>query len=206
MSAASDLDRYADPGPLKRDKWIAGLWKTLLVLALAMLVEFLLRLLLRRPRAAVEAKDTDAWPVRLLFLSARTILDLLPIGAFAATAYGVLPLLEPTDAVRLIALTIIYANVLARAILAIARMILVPKAETLRLVPLSTEDARYLYLWVRRFANTTIYVYFTIQAAALFGLPADVAEAFDPGAGLGCRRHDDRLYPAEPPLGRRLDP
>lgn len=170
--------------PLKRDKWISGIWKTLLVIALAMLVEFLLRLLLRRPRAAVEAKDSDAWPVRLLFLSARTVLDLLPIGAFAATAYGVLPLLEPTDAVRLIALTIIYANVLARAILAIARMILVPKAETLRLVPLSTEDARYLYLWVRRFANTGIYVYFAIQAAALFGLPADVAEALTRVLGL----------------------
>ncbi|MCZ6861274.1 MAG: mechanosensitive ion channel, partial [Alphaproteobacteria bacterium] len=158
--------------PIKRDRWWEGLWKTLVILGLGLLTEMLARLALRRPRRAVEAKDSDAWPIRLLFLGARTFLDLLPIAGFAVAAYGALPLLAPSEPVRLIALTIIYANLFARAVSAIARMILVPKAESLRLIPLDTSSARYLFLWVRRLANIGIYGYFIIEAALLFGLPA----------------------------------
>lgn len=162
--------QWADPA--KRDRWWEGLWKTLALLGLGLLAEMLVRLALRRPRRAVEAKDSDAWPIRLLFLGARTFLDLLPIAGFAVAAYGALPLLAPSQPVRLIALTIIYANLFARAVTAIARMILVPKAESLRLIPLQTASARYLFLWVRRLANIGIYGYFSIEAALLFGLPA----------------------------------
>lgn len=162
--------QWADP--LKRDRWWEGLWKTLALLGLGLLAEMLVRLALRRPRRAVEAKSSDAWPIRLLFLGARTLLDLLPIAGFAVAAYGALPLLEPSQPVRLIALTIIYANLFARAVSAIARMILVPKAESLRLIPLDTASARYLFLWVRRLANVGIYGYFIVEAALLFGLPA----------------------------------
>ncbi|MDH3234523.1 MAG: mechanosensitive ion channel, partial [Alphaproteobacteria bacterium] len=81
------------------------------------------------------------------------------------------PLFDPPDAVRLIALTIIYASVLSRSIKAVARMVLVPKAERLRLVPLETESARYLMLWIRRFTTVAVYGYFIAEAALLFGLP-----------------------------------
>ena len=162
--------QWADP--LKRDRWWEGLWKTLLLLGFGLAAEILVRLALRRPRRAVEARDTDTWPIRLLFLAARTFLDLLPIVGFAAAAYGTLPLLSPSQPVRLIALTIIYANVLARAVIAVGRMILVPKAEGLRLIPMDTASARYLFVWMRRLANIGIYGYFIIEAALLFGLPA----------------------------------
>ena len=158
--------------PRQRERWWEGLWKTLALLGLGLIAEMAVRLALRRPRRAVEAKDSDAWPIRLLFLAARTFLDLLPIAGFAVAAYGALPLLAPSLPVRLIALTIIYANLFARAVTAVARMILVPKAESLRLIPLETATARYLFLWVRRLANIGIYGYFIIEAALLFGLPA----------------------------------
>jgi len=163
-------EQWADP--LKREKWKLGILIALAVLAIGLVGEWIARLLLRRPRATVEAKGTDAWTIKLLFLAARTFLDLLPIVAFAGAAYGALPLFDPPDAVRLIALTIIYASVLSRSIKAVARMILVPKAETLRLIPMETENARYLMLWVRRFTTLAVYGYFIAEAALLFGLPA----------------------------------
>jgi len=162
--------QWADP--LKREKWKLGFLIGLAILAIGLAAEWIVRFVLRGPRAKVEAQVTDAWPIRLLYLSARTLLDLLPIGAFAAAAYGALPLFDPPDAVRLIALTVIYASVLSRSIKAVARMVLVPKAEGLRLVPMETENARYLMVWIRRFTTVAVYGTFIAEAALLFGLPA----------------------------------
>jgi small-conductance mechanosensitive channel len=162
--------QWADP--LKREKWKLGFLIGLAILAIGLAAEWIARFVLRSPRAKVEAQVSDAWPIRLLYLAARTLLDLLPIGAFAAAAYSALPLFDPPDAVRLIALTIIYASVLSRSIKAVARMILVPKAEGLRLVPMETGNARYLMVWIRRFTTVAVYGYFIAEAALLFGLPA----------------------------------
>jgi len=163
-------EQWADPP--KREKWKLGVLIGLAILAIGLAAEWIVRLALRRPRAKLEAQVTDAWPVRLLFLAARTLLDLLPIAGFAAAAYGALPLFDPPEAVRLIALTVIHASVLSRSIKAVARMVLAPKAEGLRLVPMETGTARYLMVWARRFTTVAVYGAFIAEAALLFGLPA----------------------------------
>lgn len=159
--------------PRLRDLWVEGLWKTIFVLLIGLLAELLAWLLLRRPRRAVEAKTTDALPIRATYLFVRTILDVLPIGAFAAAAYTVLPLLEPSDATARVALTIILANVIARAIRAVARMLLTPKATSLRILSIRDETAAYLFVWIRRLTNVIVYSYFLLVAARAFGLPQD---------------------------------
>ena len=53
-------EQWADPA--QRDRWWEGLWKTLALLGLGLLAEMAVRLALRRPRRAVEARDGDAWP------------------------------------------------------------------------------------------------------------------------------------------------
>jgi small-conductance mechanosensitive channel len=161
-----------------RARWIAGLWKTLVVLLAGLAAEVILRLLLTRPRRAVEAQVTDSAAIRALFLAARTLLDLAPLAVFVGVAYGALPFVDPSEPVRLIALTVIYANVIARGAIEVARAVLVPRAEGLRLLSLGTETARYLFVWVRRFVNVGVYGYFIAEAALLFGLPPAMHAAF----------------------------
>jgi len=158
--------------PDSRAQWLAGAWKLVLAILLGFLGEWIAVRLLARPRRAVEGRERDAWLVRLPFLIARTLLDVIPIAAFAAAAYGALTLVEPDDATRLVALALIYANVLARAVLAVARMVLVPQATTLRLFALADETAAYLFVWLRRITNVAVYGYFTAEALLLLGLPA----------------------------------
>ena len=162
-------EQLADPAA--RARWIEAAWKISLVFGLALLAEWLARILLARPRRAVEGRAEDRVLVRLPFLLARTLLDLLPIAAFAAAAYGAIPFIDPSFRVGLVLLTVIYANVLARAVISVARMILVPRAVNLRVLPIPDRLAAYLFIWTRRVGNTAIYGIFLSQALLQLGLP-----------------------------------
>ncbi len=158
--------------PVTRERWASGLWRILLVVALGLVGEALAGWLLRRPRHAVEGRDSDSLLLRLPFLVARTVLDLIPIAVFAAAAYGALSLVEPGAATRLIALTVVNAVLVARGILALARALLVPRAPGLRILEIADESAAYLFVWVRRLVTMGIYGGFALEAALLLGLPA----------------------------------
>ena len=125
-----------------RSKWIGILGRLALVLAACIVAEWLARMALRRPRSAIEARaEDDFWLTTVLLLS-RTVLDLAPIAVFAAAAYGGLTLFGPEQAGgRLAAITLINASVLARSVIAVARMLLAPKVTELRLFPLGDETA-----------------------------------------------------------------
>ena len=158
----------SDPLVLQRVGWAAIMVIT--VLAAALLAEYVAKLLLSRLRRAVEARHARGIPMRALLLGIRTVLDILPIAAFAAASFGVLALVELSFVIRLAVVTVINANVLARLILAAGRAVLTPDAPHLRLFPLENESAAYGYLWVRRFAYTVVYGYFLLRAAWVLGL------------------------------------
>jgi len=158
-----------DPEVLAR--WAKIAVKILLVLAAGFAAQWLMSWALARPRRAIEARQREAFVVRLVFLLVRTVLDLLPIAAFAIAAYAVLPLTEPRAATGLVTLAIVNANLLAMVVLAAARMVLAPRAENLRLFPIGHETASYLYIWARRFAAIGVYGYFFVEAGLLLGLP-----------------------------------
>ncbi|MGR7994246.1 mechanosensitive ion channel family protein [Xanthobacter sp. ZOL 2024] len=158
----------SDPRVIENISWATGMVAAVLAAALA--VEWLVKWLLRRPRRAVEAQNSASLVARLAWLCLRTLLDVLPIAAFAATAFGVLAFADLTFAVRLAVVTVINANVLARSVLAAARAVLTPSLPRLRLVPLGDEGAAYCFLWVRRFTYTAVYGYFLLRAAWILGL------------------------------------
>ncbi|MFB3128267.1 MAG: mechanosensitive ion channel domain-containing protein, partial [Lysobacteraceae bacterium] len=110
--------------------------------------------------------------MRLPLLAGRTVLDLVPIAAFAAAAYAVAPVVRPTPEVHVIALTLINAYLIVRGILAVARMLLAPAVETLRILPLTDLTANYLFIWTRRLVGFSVFGFFFAQAALLLGLPA----------------------------------
>ena len=155
-----------------RRAWSMAALKLALVLAAGVVAGWLMARLLKRPREAVEDRETDSLLLRLPLLVLRTILDLLPVAAFAAAAYGALPLTEPAPGTRLFALIVVNAHVLARAVVSVARMVLAPRVASLRVMALGDESANYLFIWVRRFTLAAVYGFFGAQAALLFGLPA----------------------------------
>src|SRR5690606_33610421 len=122
--------------------------------------------------------------VRIALVIAATVLDVLPIAAFGAAAYGVLPLLDPDAPVRLIAVAVINASVLARLVSAVARAVLAPSSESHRIVPLSSETAAYVFVWIRRFALLMVYGYFLLEASILLGLPPPLYGLFRNLVGL----------------------
>src|SRR3546814_17772808 len=94
----------------------------------------------------------------------RLLLELLPIAAFAAVAYVVLPLTDPRPATRLVALAVVNAIIVARAVRAIALVLLSPSAPQLRLPHLSDESAHYCFFRVSPLPAVTVYGYFLAQA------------------------------------------
>ncbi len=144
----------------------------ILVLLTGVLAQWIVRSLLTSPRGAVEARVEDRIWLRLTLLIMRTLLDLVPVLAFAGAAYGALALLDPERTTRLIAVAVINAGLLTRAVLVVARLVLAPQVETLRVLSIEDETANYTFIWIRRFTYLSIYGFFAIDAALLLGLPA----------------------------------
>ncbi|MEE2995832.1 MAG: mechanosensitive ion channel domain-containing protein [Pseudomonadota bacterium] len=153
-----------------RQIWVEVLWKVLAVLGAGFFAGWTVRLLLARTRTAIEGRDRESIWIRLPFLFARTLVDIVPIAAFAVVAYLVLPLLHPGEITRLVAISLVNASVIARAIMASARMFFVPRATNLRVLQIGDESANYIVLWIRRLTNLTVYGYFLAEAGLLLGL------------------------------------
>ena len=177
------LEGLADPAT--RALWFGVLGRLFLVLAVGVVAELLARMALRRPRGAIETRADDDFWLSVVLLLARTILDLAPIAVFAAVAYGALTLIGPeAPGGRLAAIALINANVLARGVIAMARMLLAPRVAELRLFPIGDETANYLFVWVRRLANLTIYGFFVLHASNLLGLHQAANNALLKALGL----------------------
>jgi len=158
--------------PETRQRWFYLILKVTMILFAGWVAERLARRLLRRPRRALEERDADTTWVRLPLLAGRTMLDLVPIAAFAAAAFAVTPMLRPAPQIDVMALTLINAYLIVRGMLAVARMLLAPAVNTLRVLPLTDVTANYLFIWVRRLANISVFGFFFAEAALLLGLPA----------------------------------
>jgi small conductance mechanosensitive channel len=160
--------------PVERGRWIETAFKVLIVLGLATAIEIAVIRFLGRFRRRLAEQPRNGWLVRVLSVLARTVLELLPIVAFTAAAYGILPVTEPREATRLIVLTLVNASVLARAILALGRILLSPGLPQLRPLPLGDESANYAQIWLRRFVNVAVYGYFVAQGLLLIGVPGGI--------------------------------
>ncbi len=145
--------------------------KVVLSILAGILAQALTTRMLTRTRRKLQDHETYNPGHRILLLIGTTLLDLIPIVAFAAVAYGILPLLDPRPGTQLVALALINSNVLVRLVLAAARFFLVPDSPSLRGISLNDETVHYVYIWVRRIVRFGIYGYFVLEAALLLGLP-----------------------------------
>jgi small conductance mechanosensitive channel len=159
--------------------WGILLAKLAIVLAAAALADWLADQATRGARErldAARAEDPLGAPAMLRWggLALRAIVGLVPIIAFIVVAYVALAVVQPDRVTRLVALAVIHANVLVRAILAVARLILMTPDARYRLLRLSEETSAYAYLWIRRLVSVAVYGFFLIEAGLLVGLPTSV--------------------------------
>jgi small conductance mechanosensitive channel len=100
----------------------------------------------------------------------RTIIDLVPIVALAILVAAVLSIIDVERQTRVVALMIVNAYVFVRGIQVLARALLAPAAPSLRLLPVSSETASYLELWVRRLTLVGVIGYVLISGGLLLGM------------------------------------
>jgi small-conductance mechanosensitive channel len=115
---------------------------------------------------------------RLPYLLGRLLLDLVPIGAFAATA-GLLRgtwLGEPATT-GLVIRAVMLAYVLCRVVLAVTGFLVSPATPRLRLLNVTDNAAGFLTRWTRRIAVTAIATYAVTEVAVMFGLYNTAREA-----------------------------
>ncbi len=164
--------------PIKRSSWINIIWKVLLSITIGFLIEKLFRTLIEKPRKQLETKEIDGWWVQASSLVGRTALDVIPIFGFIGGSYLILVLSDPGILTKQVITALIIANVIVRLIMAFARMLLVPSVGSLRLIPIKDVDANYLFIWIRRISELTVYGFAFVQTSQILGLPQDGVDAF----------------------------
>jgi moderate conductance mechanosensitive channel len=170
--------------PEERAKWFEVLFKIAIILLTALAAEWTVSRLLGRPRNLLDGRVVASFWMRLPLAVVRLLLELVPIVAFIAFAYGILPMMEPSATTRLVALTIINANVIARVIGAVTRVVFSPKAAGLRLLYVTDETANYIVIWVRRLTAVSVYGYFLAEVGLLLGLPRGIYGLVQRAIGL----------------------
>lgn len=164
--------------PLPRQRLLDTLLRLLIVFGAALLAEAVLRIALARPRVALERRiPTHVWSkaAHLLILA---LVEVMPLALFAITANLALPATSSLSVsngtgmtTELMAVTLLNGFILARAVALAARMILAPRAPTLRLPPIGDETAQYLHIWTRRFTDLWIYGGTLLDAMLPLGMP-----------------------------------
>ena len=152
--------------------WVIG------ILALAWVLETLVGRLLKRPRLLVQAhaerQAAATLPKRIPYALAHALLYLIPLAAFLATT-GVMSNAFLTGT-RAYFVVLAFANAYAgvRVALAVARLLVSPVGERLRLFHMSDDRARFAYGWAK-----TIFIVSGLgvaigEALIAFGASADL--------------------------------
>jgi small conductance mechanosensitive channel len=157
--------------PARRAAFLDGAAKVAAAIVAGFIAEWLLLLAMRPVDARLAARLPASAVGRVASAGLRLLLDLVPVVAFAVAAYVAMAAVEPARPARLVALVLINANIGARLVGLIARALLSPRQAALRPLPVGDESAAYLYVWVRRIADTAIYGYFAAEATKLLGMP-----------------------------------
>ncbi|MDX9862654.1 MAG: mechanosensitive ion channel [Rhodospirillales bacterium] len=158
--------------PAARSVWLFALLKLAAAIIAGWLAEWAASALLARPRRAMDGREAGSLLVRLPMFLARTVIEIVPVAAFAIAAYALLPLLNPLHQTQVMVVAFLSGYVLIRGLTILMRMVLVPPGPSFRLFSAGTETAHYLFIWTRRPIVTWVVGYYAAEAALLLGLPA----------------------------------
>jgi small-conductance mechanosensitive channel len=156
-----------------RHRWLVIGARLAVVLGLAIIADWLVWFALRGPTRRLGARTGERVVWRLIYMLIDAVFEALPIAAFAATAFVVLPLTAPHFVTERVAVTVISAYLWSRAVCAAARVVLL-SPNALALYPLGEETRNYLYIWIRRFANCWIYGFAIAGCGWWLGVPGAI--------------------------------
>ena len=188
----------------EREAWLVSFGKLVAVIVSGIVIGLIVFWALRRPRRWVEGlEEPSPWlqPALLLY---NALLRAVPNLVAAGAGYGVLTVIEPADALRVVALAIISAHLIASVVKAVGTLVLAPYAPQLRLVPITDVNAAYCSIWWRRLVNLGAYGYVFCYAALLLGLPESGHAALIRLLGILLGRPAHHFHPAEPHCVRAL--
>jgi small conductance mechanosensitive channel len=159
--------------PKLRALWANILGKLAAALCGGLIIEWLVKLSLHRPRRWLESRRTANRWLRVPLVVGRGGLDLVPIAAFILAAHIVqsIPILAQSGDAHQATFMVMMAYALARFLLVLVQAVIVPGSSGIRLLPFDDETAAYLFIWARRLTFTGVWGYFFIQAMKLLGLP-----------------------------------
>lgn len=159
--------------PQERASWMKTLTGIGAVLLGGLVAERLLLFLLGRPIRFLAGQRPATRLRRILPVSGWWLLHIPSLLAFflASQTLRALPVLNLSDAASRAALIVSLGYVASRAILITIRALLMPKRDSLRLLPFSHDAAHQLASWARRLTLTGVWGYGFIQALQVLGLP-----------------------------------
>ena len=162
-------ERWRAPGG--RDAWLIGLGRLLAVVVGGIAAGLLAFRGLRKPRRLVERMERPSRWLGPPLLFGYHLLRLAPHLVTVGVGYGVLAVIGPSEPVRLVAISVLNAHLVASIVKMAGAQALAPHTPQFRLTAFTDETAFYCAIWWRRLVNITVYGYFFCQAALLLGLP-----------------------------------
>jgi small-conductance mechanosensitive channel len=156
-----------------RARWLGITYHLVTVFGAALLADGLVRLALRRLHARLAVHTSDGLLTKLVTAVLLLVVEALPVLAFAAAAYVVLPLVGARFTSSHVVDVTVQATLTARLILAAAHVALLSAAAS-DFYPLGEETRNYLYIWVRRFTNWAVYGLALAGATWWMGVPGAI--------------------------------
>ncbi len=192
--------RFNLTDPSARAALFDSTWRLLVVFAGSLVVERLLRLLLRRPSRALAARararrqpehelrrrrDHAAAVLRRVPLALGNLsLDLANLLVMGVTAYVLLALFTQPSQARSIIVVVLNAYVECRLVLSALRMLFAPRQPELRLVQASDATARFVQAWARRLVTLLVFAPALIETVRMLGLYQDAVDTLGKLLGL----------------------
>ena len=179
--------------PEQREALLDATWKIAVILAAALLAEWLLRRALTRPRnqvlrSAANRRTAGRYenllrrlPLALIYC----VLKLLPLLAFLGASSVLLNALGGPPALFYeTTLLLINAYATTRITLGIVQLMVSPDEQSLRLMPVSDTTATYLRTWSRRIVIVAVFGSAFAEIAADIGATHDVHTVLSQLVGL----------------------
>lgn len=169
--------------------YLGGRWSTigndlLAIVGSAFLAGWILEILLLPARQNLRRRKPVNIGHKLGAVVGLFGLELLPLILFITLALILLDGHETQKVPRFAVLTVIYAFAVYRIIMSLLRVFLMPRAQGIRLLSMTTPQAHYLYRWLAVFSFVIVYGYFCIDIAQLVHVPAAAIKALTSLLGL----------------------